>query len=224
MSHVTVSKYMLTLDDIRRVTHTSIETFQGQRAFTWCVLTVDRRAHHWAAGNEWMKREERFALFSFLCENLIELVTTCGHFRRLMGPKKKQRERVSNFTCDTYLLVIKGRHDAFCVIFQNKNQWGWWFFFCGRKKGRQREQSVRERYRTPFVRREMFGRGSSSLFFWPPRPVSFLDEKRPAAAFFFVYILGTLFRFARITYAAAALARTTPRAPRNRDGWWRPRI
>jgi len=29
-----ILKYMLTLDDIRRVTHTSIETFQGQRAFT----------------------------------------------------------------------------------------------------------------------------------------------------------------------------------------------
>jgi hypothetical protein len=164
-----------------------------------------------------MKREERFALFSFLCENLIELVTTCGHFRRLMGPKKKQRERVSNFTCDTYLLVIKGRHDAFCVIFQNKNQWGWWFFFCGRKKGRQREQSVRESVmRHLLCERRCLVVGRPHYSFDHPEGF-FFGREETGAAFFFLYILGTLFRFARMYYAAV-LARTTPRAPRNRDG------
>ena len=56
--------------------HTYLETTRSELSRD--VLYFDKSS----LSGEWMKREERFALFSFF-ENLIEIGTIYGHFPRL---------------------------------------------------------------------------------------------------------------------------------------------
>ena len=111
------------------------------------------------------------------------------------------------FTRDTHVLVMKGRHVSRSVLFffRIKTKWFWWFFFWAKERASERAERKRERRETtPFARREMVWLSVLILLTTPK--VSFLDEKRPELPFF-SYILGTLFRFARIKYIRRRRAR-----------------